>query len=80
MHHFNVLLNFVGEQKRVGIHLCLSEDNRLTVSSIADQNVLKSLHPIVERTIDRKMLNFFCSFVRKVLSEINIHKVSFHVF
>jgi len=63
MHHFNLLLDFVWQYKRVCILLCLSEHDCFCVTSIAHENVSKCRHSILVWAIDCKMEHFFCCFV-----------------
>lgn len=57
MHNFDVLLNFVSQNERVAVSLCLREYNRLAVdASIADQDVSQSGNTVLEGTADCEML------------------------
>ena len=79
MHHLDVHLDFVREQKRVRICLSLREDNDLTTFAINCKNVSKSCKPILEGTLDGEMSHFSSSLVFKIHGKINNSDTLLHM-
>ena len=71
MHNLDVILDLVRQKKRIGFYLGLTKDNGLAKSSVNKQNISKSLHPVVEWTIDRDMVDILLSSILQILCKIN---------
>ena len=57
MHHFNVLLDLIRQKKRVGIGLCLREDNDLSSLSVHYENIGECRQTVLEGALDSQMLH-----------------------
>jgi hypothetical protein len=71
MHHFDVLLDLVRQQKGVGVGLSLGEDYDLTTLSVDDKDVSESRKTVLVWALDGQMLYGGCSLVLQVLGQID---------
>lgn len=79
MHDLNVLADLVRQNERVGILFCLCEHYGLSISSIANQNICQSGHPILEWALDGQVIHTLCCLVFQILGEINNFETFLHV-
>ena len=71
MHHLYVLLDFVGEQKRVRVGFCLGEDDLFASLAVHDENVCQGGQTVLEGALDGQVLHRVRSFVLQILCQIH---------
>lgn len=71
MHDLEILLDLVGEDQLVGLCLGLTEDNSLAETTVDNENISESLHPVVVRAVDGNVFNVLLRLVLKILCKIN---------
>ena len=79
VHDFDVLLDLVRQEQRVGISLRLSEDNDLATLSINDQDVSKRGQTVLEWALNSQMLHVPCRLVLELDSQVNDAHILVHV-
>ena len=79
MHDFDVLLDLVRQEQRVGISLRLSEDNDLATLSINDQDVSKRGQTVLEWALNGQMLHVPSRLVFELDSQVNDAHILVHV-
>lgn len=79
MHDFNVIFDFVTQNKRVGLIFRLSENDDFANTTINYKNVSKCRHAVVDGAIDSQMLHSGCSLVLQILRKIDILYCLLHV-
>ena len=84
MHHLDVLLDLVRQNKGVRIGLGLRENDGLSSLSVDDKNVSKRRKSVLEWALDSQMLHCPSSLVLKVHRKVNdsdtlLHMCSCHV-
>jgi hypothetical protein len=67
MHHFNLIVDLVRQEERVSFYLCGAEDDGLSKTSVDQKNISQCLHPVVERTIDRNVIDILLGSIFKIL-------------
>ena len=71
MHDLNILLNFVGQNKRVGICLGLGKDNSFTLATVAREDISEGTQTILEGTTDCQVSHGGGRLVLEVLAQID---------
>lgn len=79
MHDFDVLLNLVREDERIGVGLGLGEDDGFAFATVANKDISKGRQSVLERTRNSQVLDRASSFVLEVLTEIDYPQISLHV-
>ena len=79
VHDFDVLLDLVRQEQRVGISLRLSEDNDLATLSINDQDVSKRGQTVLEWALNGQMLHVPSRLVFELDSQVNDAHILVHV-
>ena len=70
MHHLYILLDLIGEQKRVSVGFRLGEDDHFPALPVNDKNVCQGGQTVLEGALNRQVLHSMRSFVLQVLCQI----------
>lgn len=79
VHHLNILLNFISQNKSVCISFCLGKDDGLSLASITNQNISQSRQSVLVGATNSQVLHFLGCLVFKFMSEIDDSSVLLHV-
>lgn len=75
VHNLNISLHFIRNQKLIGFSLGGRENNGLTKPTVNQEDIGESLHPVVEGTVDRNMIDVFLGLILQVLGKIDLFPI-----
>ena len=75
MHNLDITFHFIRRKELIGFSLGGCENNGLTKSTVNQENIGEGLHPVVEGTVDRNMVNIFLGLIFQVFGEINLFPI-----
>ena len=70
MHHLYILLDLIGEQKRVSVGFRLGENDHFPSLPVNDKNVCQGGKTVLEGALNRQVLHSVRSFILQVLCQI----------
>ena len=79
MHHLDVLLDLVGDDQSICVSFGLSEDDGLSLTSVANKNICKGSDAILVGAADGQVLHLLGGLVPEVVGQVDEARVLLHV-